>query len=661
MQLEERIISSNVLGKEWLYSPGDERRWADTAFDDSRWQTVNTDMDSMVHNVPYYRNYTIGWFRLHFVADSSMVNVPLAMTLTHMGASEVYLDGERIRTYGKINGRDSSRYVNPFTDPAYFVLTRAAHHVLAVRYANYDADKNYRTYNSSAVGFDIAIMTAQHFTSVANNKLVSNTFIFILMFGIFIALSTSHLFLYLYNRGIRSNLFFSLFCMGFALLFYTAWLTSGTASPAIELSSYYSIPTIISLICFSLSGFVNELFSKKRLRFTIISVQCLVFPLAIWLSKDYKNLGSIGLYALVVLVLLETIVLIIKAIVRKVRGARIIGVGVLMFAIFLFCTLIYIAANQGLTFDEENSVGAAVFLGLAALSFMALPVSMSLFLAWNFAYINKQLKNNLQQVKELSDKTIAQELERTRLIESRKEELEHEVTTRTAEVVAQKQQLERRNDELKTEKQRSDDLLLNILPGEIAEELKQTGHSDARLFNNVSVMFTDFVNFTQAGERMSPQELVDELHVCFRTFDEIISKYGIEKIKTIGDAYLAVSGLPLPDPDHAAKVTKAALEILAFMKARREMMPQNSFRIRIGIHSGSVVAGIVGIKKFAYDIWGDTVNTAARMESSSEPGRINVSEATYVLIRERFRCTHRGMINARNKGEMNMYFVEGEK
>lgn len=210
---------------------------------------------------------------------------------------------------------------------------------------------------------------------------------------------------------------------------------------------------------------------------------------------------------------------------------------------------------------------------------------------------------------------------------------------------------------LADEKKKSDNLLLNILPEEVAQELKEKGNAVARQFDEVTVLFTDFVDFTKAGERMNPQQLVTELHNCFKAFDEIIGKYNIEKIKTIGDAYLAVCGLPNVDAKHAEKIIKAAIEIRDFMSARRKQMKEKTFEIRMGIHSGPVVAGIVGVKKFAYDIWGDTVNTAARMEQSSEAGKINVSEATYELVKHRFPCAYRGEIEAKNKGKMKMYFV----
>lgn len=207
------------------------------------------------------------------------------------------------------------------------------------------------------------------------------------------------------------------------------------------------------------------------------------------------------------------------------------------------------------------------------------------------------------------------------------------------------------------ERKKSDSLLLNILPQEVAHELKTTGTSEPKDFDNVTILFTDFVSFTQASEKMSPKALIDELHTCFKAFDEITVKYNIEKIKTIGDAYLAIAGLPTANPKHAENVVSAAIEINKFMSTRYDRLGERTFQVRIGIHTGSVVAGIVGVKKFAYDIWGDTVNTAARMEQSSEPGKINISESTYDLVKDKFHCEYRGEIEAKNKGKLKMYYV----
>ncbi|MFN8359523.1 MAG: adenylate/guanylate cyclase domain-containing protein [Candidatus Kapaibacterium sp.] len=216
----------------------------------------------------------------------------------------------------------------------------------------------------------------------------------------------------------------------------------------------------------------------------------------------------------------------------------------------------------------------------------------------------------------------------------------------------------RQRNNIKKGKAQSDNLLLNILPAEVAEELKAKGMANAKHFDNVTVLFTDFKSFTTVSEQLSPQELVNELHACFKAFDEICTKYSIEKIKTIGDAYLAVCGLPLADEKHAENVVKAALEIREFMANRSKEFGAKTFEIRIGINSGSVVAGIVGVKKFAYDIWGDTVNTAARMEQHSEAGKINISETTHALVKDQFTCDYRGEIDAKNKGKLKMYFVE---
>ena len=212
------------------------------------------------------------------------------------------------------------------------------------------------------------------------------------------------------------------------------------------------------------------------------------------------------------------------------------------------------------------------------------------------------------------------------------------------------------------ERDRSDNLLLNILPADIAAELKEKGKADARDFDLVSILFTDFKGFTAASEKLSAQDLVSEINTCFEAFDGIMTRYGIEKIKIIGDAYMAAGGLPVPSDDSMKKTVLAALDIQAFIinrKAKMEAQNKPAFEMRAGIHTGSVVAGIVGVKKFQYDIWGDTVNTASRMESNGEVGKVNISQATYNLLKDDpdFSFESRGKIEAKGKGEIEMYFV----
>lgn len=242
---------------------------------------------------------------------------------------------------------------------------------------------------------------------------------------------------------------------------------------------------------------------------------------------------------------------------------------------------------------------------------------------------------------------------RDRIAIKRRKVLQQKVTEATAEIRLQKEEVEK-------QKQRSDELLLNILPEQVAEELKERGEAEAKLMDNVTVLFTDFKGFTQLSEKLTPQELVSQIHEYFSAFDAIVVKYGIEKIKTIGDAYMAAGGLPEMNETHAHDVIMAAIEINAYMLAQRQKRQASGepyFEIRIGIHTGPVVAGIVGVKKFQYDIWGDTVNSASRMESAGEPGKINISESTYELIKDRFVCEYRGEIEAKGKGKMKMYFV----
>ncbi len=217
-------------------------------------------------------------------------------------------------------------------------------------------------------------------------------------------------------------------------------------------------------------------------------------------------------------------------------------------------------------------------------------------------------------------------------------------------------------EEIRKEKDRSENLLLNILPAEVAEELKEKGEAAARDFDRVSILFTDFKEFTQLSEQLSAQELVSEINHCFKAFDAICAKHQIEKIKTIGDSYMAAGGLPVPDKNSAKNLVLAALDMADFVVQRREERLASGklpFTMRAGIHTGPVVAGIVGVKKFQYDIWGDTVNTASRMESHGEIGTVNISHSTYEIIKDdaKFKFNHRGKLEVKGKGEVDMYFV----
>lgn len=232
---------------------------------------------------------------------------------------------------------------------------------------------------------------------------------------------------------------------------------------------------------------------------------------------------------------------------------------------------------------------------------------------------------------------------RTRRLENEKKILENLVHDRTKDLAA--------------EKHKSEKLLLNILPEEIAAELKVSGTAKTKLYNSASVMFTDFKGFTSLSGQLTPEVLVQELNSIFNHFDDISDRHKLEKIKTIGDSYMCAGGIPVENKSHALNCVLAGLEFIEFMKTFETSIGQ-TWEVRVGIHSGPIIAGVVGKKKFAYDIWGDSVNVASRMESNGEPGRLNISQSTYNLIKDYFICTPRGEVHVKNKGEMTMYFVD---
>jgi len=210
---------------------------------------------------------------------------------------------------------------------------------------------------------------------------------------------------------------------------------------------------------------------------------------------------------------------------------------------------------------------------------------------------------------------------------------------------------------IQKEKEESDKLLLNILPFKVAEELKATGKSEPKRFEDVTILFTDFQGFTELVASMPAITLVEELNDIFSHFDDIIEEEGIEKIETIGDAYLAACGLPEARSDHAIRCVQAAKRMNKYLEQRNAQY-EIQWKMRIGIHSGPVVAGVVGKRKFAYDVFGDTINTASRIETAGVSGKINISDSTYELIKNMVDCEPRGQIHAKGKGKLDMYFVK---
>ena len=219
----------------------------------------------------------------------------------------------------------------------------------------------------------------------------------------------------------------------------------------------------------------------------------------------------------------------------------------------------------------------------------------------------------------------------------------------------QRQEFETRQN-LEIEQEKSERLLLNILPQPIAERLKQPGATVAESFTEVTVLFADIADFTVMSTGMSPLQLVELLNEIFCKFDKLVEQHGLEKIKTIGDAYMVVAGLPEPCPNHVTQMAEMAIDMQKTI-AKFNQHNQKNLRIRIGIHTGPVVAGVIGIKKFAYDLWGDTVNIASRMESHGMPDKIQVSDDIYQVLKEHYRLVKRETIQVKGKGEMTTYWL----
>jgi len=637
----------------WKFHAGDDIIWASPSYNDSSWRYTSTLIEEDSFQQFINAGFKgVGWFRKQVYIDSNMLGEVMAFDIYNDGALEIYLDGQLLHRFGQFQAGKRHLYIDPQGYPVIFHIDRPGLHLIAVKYENYEViDKSSWFSSDGDFGFNVRLKAGKEaIESYRSKPLIASIFIFgsACLFG---TLAFIHFMLFFFYKRGTSNFYFGLFNCSIALLAFAIYI--GLVAGKMQYMAWAMYTTIwaVILAAYALSAFVNNLFQKKKWSHYIVITYCVAVAVLFILSSAITPLA---VYILVAFASSEAIVLIILAMIKKIPGAKILGAGILSFFLFLFLVILF----SSLLVPEiqwKSLTGFCIIL-LAIAAVFSIPVSISFYLAWSFSGINKNLSRQLEQVEQLSQKSLRQEQERQQLLEGRKEELEKEVALRTLEVMQQKEQIEQQHDALKTEKKKSDDLLLNILPAEVAHELKEKGEAEAKLFDHVSVLFTDFVNFTQMSERMNPQQLVKQLHENFKAFDEIMERNGLEKIKTIGDAYLAVSGMPVANEKHAYNAVKAGLEIAAYIKEQHD---DNRFEVRVGIHSGPLVAGIVGVKKFAYDIWGDTVNTASRMETSGEAGKVNISESTYALVKDDFTFVHRGKIDAKHKGAIDMYFVEG--
>jgi class 3 adenylate cyclase len=642
---DKEIKNGASINEASKFFAGDDPAFASPRFDDSSWKHVNFNSKKVYSWNPMKlnskkgsKNDQIYWVRYYFKIDSASVNEPLSFDVNQLGASELYLNGKKIESIGKIGNEKSKEFRIKNRIPEIFTLDNTEVNVLAIRFLPIVGAKK-KTINLSPVAISIELVSANKFIRAKAEMVQYFNFYTMLICGIFGALGFIHLLLFIFYRKAVYNLYFSTYNFSISLMSYIVLLLSEMTDPL--LLDSYTFLSFLSVMLFgtSLTGFVNTLFgrTKKRLKIMLI-ISAAIFILYYFSAASAASLAFFYLS----FVAFESFYLIVRAMIRREKSAFIVGGGVLVFFLFIVMVIIFMFLNKLNTIDISETMGDDFIGYVLIFIFISFPISISAYLGWQFASTNLSLVKQLDEVNRLSDVNLKQEQEKQQILQDQNDLLEKQVDERTFE--------------LQKEKQKTENLLLNILPHEVAEELKENGSSEAKYYDEVTVLFTDFVNFTQNSEKMGAEKMLVELNECFTAFDMIMEKHGLEKIKTIGDAYLAVCGLPIKNECHAYKTVLVALDIINFIEERKKTNP-DVLDIRIGINSGSLIAGIVGVKKFAYDIWGDTVNTAARMEQNSEKGKINISESTYQLVKDKIVCEYRGKIHTKGKGEMDMYFA----
>lgn len=586
-----------------------------------KWYPIKLDSVSHISKIiPDFKG--TGWFRIYIKNDSSVKQNYLGIRFSQNGASEVFINGKMVSKQGRFSTENKKGFTTNTRKSLYYSAPDSGLTELLIKYENANLAKEV---DAKSKGSYLAVRIGDANSSIFNSLPIT---LYTVFYTMFFTVFFVHFILYLFYPKNFSNLYFAFFNLAFSIFCYNIVSINQTATFGFAKNLFQQL--LIGSAFISLSALFNYLFGEFRVRFWLMAGSILV---ATMLSEIfYSEKSHIAIMISAVLVLSEALYLTFKAKRNKVPDTTTLLIGL----ITCFCTLLIGALL--ILFGNGFMVIGLIGLSVLIASF-AILLSITAFLASKIARTNESLSRQLDKVEKLSN-------EKEHILKTQNEFLEQQVSERTSE--------------LQLEKQKSDDLLLNILPHEVAEELKNTGKTEAQHYDEVSVLFTDFVSFTSISQKLGVGELIHELNENFTAFDHIMEKHGLEKIKTIGDAYLAVSGLPIKNYLHANAAILAALDILDYVEERKKTSPY-ALNIRIGIHSGPLVAGIIGVKKFAFDIWGDTVNTAARMEQNSESGKINISANTYELVQDTFVCESREVISVKGKGDMEMYFVKGRK
>jgi class 3 adenylate cyclase len=633
-----------LLDKGWKFQVADSQVFANPNFDDSKWESIDPTKDIVLDLPQIPKDGKIVWFRLRFSLDSA-INQPLALALQQSGASEIYLNGTLIKRIGIIHENPKLiKAYNPYNFPIAISINKETTQILAIRYA-LQPDISYGThFGTPNSGFTIRLNASENAIEFYTNNLYFHHQGQFPRIGIFGILGILFFTLYLFFPTQKASLYFSLYAFIYAVSW---WFFIQVNKPNFKevWYIYNNLIVILQVISYLLMlTSVYTILEQKRTWFYwfLIALGIFCIPTAAfiygwgWFFFGFliSNLITVDITRVALLALRN-----------NKKGAWIILVGGTFYFISwaIFCLQFLGIIQIDFNFFE--------------ISILSIPVTFAIFLGYDTAVTSRLLEKKLVEVETLSS-------EKQQILENQKVELEKQVKERTLELQETNEELNTTLHIVEQERQKSDNLLLNILPEETAQELKATGQATPKHYDLVSVLFTDFKGFSQIAEKLSPQEVIENLNTCFLALDEICERHNLEKIKTIGDSYMCAGGIPVANASNPLDCVQAGLEMQAWManwKAEKQAKGELAWELRLGIHSGAVVAGVIGKNKFAYDIWGDAVNLASRMESSGEAGKVNISGATYELVKDKFQCTYRGKIEAKNKGEVEMYFVEGIK
>jgi class 3 adenylate cyclase len=604
---------------DWRYRIGDDPAWSSPDFDDSSWAVGSPG------EIPRQwagRQWTgQGWFRLRLDASALPAPTPLVFDLVPCGAAEIFLDGRRVAQIGRIGDSFATEEAVRRNDTPPLLLVTPGVHLLAVRYSNFYGLPVSRI-DPRAGGFTLRLAPPAEWMrdALEGERQTYGQLMFFI--AVPLLLAALHFALFAFAPRMRESLYCALFLCALSAMTFTRLELERvrTVSDYLVTHRFFLIAiAAFSLLC--LLTTYRTFAQPKRLFFKVACVLGLV--LLVWPLFDESLLTFRVCAAFGFVVSMEAVRVTALAVRRGHPGSVLVLGGLALFGLAVLYNALRVfgwVPEQAYSTDTMNFGILAAALGL------------SLFIARNYALTAQRL--------------VAEEREKQALIAAQKDRLEIEVRERTKELAEEKTQ--------------SENLLHNILPREIAAELKQKGASTPRRFEEVTILFSDFSGFTSTVSAIPAHRLIRELDEIFRGFDEIMDREGLEKIKTIGDAYMAAGGLSgsSSGSDHAHRCVRAALAMQEAIKARNEQAAIK-WQMRIGLHAGPLVAGVVGKRKFTFDVFGDTVNLASRMETSATPGEINLSAYTYDLIRDEFACEYRGKLEIKGKGALDLYTVRG--